>query len=103
MQIFLPLPLSQCLVVWRALGLYTWKHHLHGLPVLAHRVGGVEDAVLDGKTGLLCDPNKPDQLLENLKGLIEKPEKRKELGEAGAAWAAKHSWEKIAQRLYELA
>ena len=75
----------------------------HGLPVLAHRVGGVEDAILDGKTGLLSDPNKPDQLLENLKNLIEKPEKRKELGEAGAAWAAKHSWEKIAQRLYELA
>ena len=44
-----------------------------------------------------------DQLLENLKGLIENPEKRKELGEAGAAWTAKHSWEKIAQRLYELA
>ena len=84
-------------------GIVYLEASFHGLPVLAHRVGGVEDAVLDGKTGLLSDPNKPDQLLENLKGLIEKPEKRKELGEAGAAWAAKHSWEKIAQRLYELA
>ncbi len=75
----------------------------HGLPILANRVGGVEDAVLDGKTGLLCDPQKQNQLQENLKKLIEQPEKRKALGEAGVAWTAKHSWEKIAQRLYELA
>ena len=74
----------------------------HGLPILANRVGGVADAVVDGKTGLLCDPNKPDQLQENLKELIEQPEKRENLGKAGIEWASKHSWKKMAKRLYEL-
>ncbi len=74
----------------------------HGLPILAHCIGGVEDAVVDGKTGLLSDPNKPDQLKENLMKLIEQPEKRKALGEAGVVWATKHNWKKIAKRLYEL-
>ncbi|MEK9773168.1 MAG: glycosyltransferase family 4 protein [Opitutae bacterium] len=73
----------------------------HGLPILAHRVGGVEDAVIDGKTGLLCEPNKQNELLLNLRQLIEQSEKRKELGNAGIKWAAKHSWENIAQKLYK--
>ena len=74
----------------------------HGLPILAHNIGGVEDAVVDGQTGSLCDPNKPDQLQEKLKELIEQPEKRENLGKAGIEWASKHSWKKMAKRLYEL-
>ena len=30
---------------------------------------------MDGQTGSLCDPNKPDQLQEKLKELIEQPER----------------------------
>ena len=59
----------------------------HGLPILAHNIGGVNDAVLDGKTGLLSAPDKPDQLLENLQKLIEQPEERKALGVTGVKWA----------------
>ena len=74
----------------------------HGLPIVAHRVGGVEDAVVDGETGSLCDPAKPHQLTENLRQLIEDPEKRKLLGYAGIKWAGKHSWKHVVEKLYDL-
>jgi phosphatidylinositol alpha-1,6-mannosyltransferase len=74
----------------------------HGLPILAHNIGGVNDAVLDGKTGLLCAPNKPEQILKNLQELIEQPETRKALGFTGYEWATKHSWINVAEKLYNL-
>ena len=72
----------------------------HGLPVLANRTGGVEDAVLDGKTGLLADPEDWRDLSKHLLALIENEDLREKLGEAGARWAQKHSWEKVARQLY---
>ena len=75
----------------------------HGLPILAHRVGGVEDAVINGKTGMLSDPKDPDELSANLRRLIEQPETRKKLGSAGVEWAAKHSWVNVTRKLYRLA
>jgi phosphatidylinositol alpha-1,6-mannosyltransferase len=74
----------------------------HGLPILAHNIGGVNDAALDGETGLLSTPNKPKQLLENLQKLIEQPEVRKAMGVAGVKWATKHRWIDITQKLYRL-
>lgn len=73
----------------------------HGLPILAHRVGGVDNAVIDGKTGVLCEPDKPDQLKEKLRQLIENPEMRMNLGKAGMKWAALHNWKDVAQKLYD--
>jgi len=72
----------------------------HGLPILAHRIGGVEDAVLQNKTGLLADPDKPNELIENLINLLEDAKLRKSLGQAGVQWAAEHDWGEIAKRLY---
>ena len=34
----------------------------HGLPVIAHDVGGVSEAVMEGVTGLLVPPHRPAQL-----------------------------------------
>ena len=39
----------------------------HGLAVLAHRIGGVEDAIKDGKTGILTNLEKPEELENALK------------------------------------
>jgi len=72
----------------------------HGLPVIAHRTGGVEDAVLDGKTGFLVNPDEPAELVKCLGKLIEDNELRKEMGEEGIKWASSHSWEEIAMQIY---
>ncbi len=72
----------------------------HGLPVIAHRTGGVEDAVLDGKTGFLVNPDDPTELVKRLNQLIEDNDLRKKMGEEGTRWASSHSWEEIAMQIY---
>ena len=72
----------------------------YGLPVIATRVGGVEDAVLNGKTGLLSNPEKLDELKQNLLRLIESKKLRKEMGIQGQNWSAQHTWSKIAKEIY---
>ena len=72
----------------------------YGLPIIATRVGGVEDAVLDLKTGLLSDPEKLDELKQNLLSLIKSKKLRKEMGAKGQKWSAQHTWAKIAIEIY---
>jgi len=55
-----------------------------GLPVVATRVGGVHEAVLDGETGRLVPPGDPDALAAALRPLLEAPALRAALGRAGA-------------------
>jgi glycosyltransferase involved in cell wall biosynthesis len=43
----------------------------HGLPIIAHRIGGVEDAVKDGETGILTNPERPKELKDALEALID--------------------------------
>jgi glycosyltransferase involved in cell wall biosynthesis len=35
-----------------------------GVPVLASKIGGVPDLIADGKTGLFCDPARPESFRE---------------------------------------
>jgi len=61
----------------------------------------VEDAVLDGQTGLLADPKNQSEVTEHLLKLIEDRNLREAMGKAGIQWAAKHCWGKVAQALYK--
>jgi len=54
-----------------------------GLPVIGGRSGGVEDAVVDGCTGLLVDPGDVDQVTRALIRLLQDGELRTELGRRG--------------------
>ena len=72
----------------------------HGLPVLANRVGGVEDAVRHEETGLLVDPLSEIDLCHSLERLISDDPLRCKLGENGKRWANRHSWKKVAEKLY---
>jgi len=51
--------------------------------VVATRVGGVPELVEDGITGFLVPPKDPGALAEALQKLIEDPELRWRMGEAG--------------------
>jgi trehalose synthase len=55
-----------------------WK----GRPVVASRVGGIQDQVRDGETGVLVDPRGLDAFAEAVVGLLARP------GEAGRLGAA---------------
>ena len=52
-------------------------------PVVATRVGGLPEVVLDGETGLLVDPGSPDALAGAIQKLMDSPSLRKEMGNAG--------------------
>ncbi|WP_119068957.1 glycosyltransferase family 4 protein [Rubrobacter indicoceani] len=71
----------------------------HGKPVVASGIGGIPDAVEDGVTGLLVEPDDPDLLAKTLLRVIEDKAFAKQLGEAGLKRARSlFSWESVAAR-----
>lgn len=81
-------------------GLVYLEAAAHGLPVVAHDVGGVSEAVQDGETGLLVPPNRPAQLAAAFEKLIHDPELREKLGSAGRRWARQNCWKQSAAALF---
>lgn len=51
------------------------------LPIVAANVGGVPEVIIDGKTGLLVSPNKPDAMAQGLKQIFDDPELAQCLGQ----------------------
>lgn len=81
-------------------GLVYLEAAAHSLPVVAHDVGGVSEAVLDGKTGLLVPPERPIQLAAAFDKLIQDPVLRRQLGAAGHEWAQRNCWKQSAAALF---
>ena len=54
-----------------------------GLPVIAGRGGGTEDAVEHGKTGLLVDPDDPKELEDAIVRLLTDQDEARRMGEEG--------------------
>lgn len=82
-------------------GLVYLEAAAHGLPVVAHDVGGVAEAVSDGVTGLLVPPDRPAQLAAAFEKLIHDPRLREQLGAAGREWARRTCWTQSAAALFE--
>ncbi len=70
-----------------ALPLAAIEAMLARLPVVASDVGSVPEAVLDGETGLLVPPERPDALAAAIRVLIADPERRRRMGDRGRARA----------------
>ncbi|HVS52253.1 MAG TPA: glycosyltransferase family 4 protein [Opitutaceae bacterium] len=84
-------------------GLVYLEAAAHGLPVVAHDVGGVSDAVTDGVTGLLVPPHRPAQLAAAFEKLIHDPALRQKLGAAGREAATRNCWRESAAVLFQSA
>jgi glycosyltransferase involved in cell wall biosynthesis len=68
----------------------------HGRPVVATRVGGLLDLVVDGETGIVVPPRDPAALRSALERLLADQDLRRKLGSAGRDRARTHfSWEKV--------
>ena len=61
-----------------------------GKPVVAANHGGLAEIVVHGKTGLLVEPNSPEQLAEAIQLLAGDKEQRVEMGKRGAKRAREH-------------
>jgi glycosyltransferase involved in cell wall biosynthesis len=75
---------------------------VQGLPVVAGRVGGALDSVVDGVTGLLVDPTDPVEVAEAISRLLTDRQLATRMGRAGSQRARSFAWPKIAQRVEEL-
>ena len=80
-------------------GLVYLEAAAHGLPVVAHDIGGVSEAVRHTETGFLVPEDEPSQLTETFKTLIENKALREKLGAAGKAWAKQNTWTQAAEHL----
>ena len=64
-----------------AFGLVFAEAGAKGKPVIATKVGGIKEIIIDGETGYLVPPASPERLAQALKTLLESPDERKYLGE----------------------
>jgi len=81
-------------------GLVYLEAAAHSLPIVAHNIGGVSEAVRDGVTGLLVTPDRPAELAAAFEKLIHDEGLRHRLGSAGRIWAARNCWEENASTLF---
>lgn len=74
-----------------------------GLPVVATRVGGMGEAVVDGETGILVEPGRPEALAAALRRLLGDAPLRGEMGRAARTRAeAEFSVRTMARRYVTL-
>jgi len=72
-----------------------------GLPVIAGRTGGIPDAVVDGVTGLLVDPENPDEIADSIARIGGDEILRRRMAWEGRRWAEQHDWSLLAPRYLE--
>lgn len=89
--------------LWEGLPLALLKAMGAGLPVVATRVSGSQEAIEDGVNGCLVAPGDPEALARAIIELHQRPELRPRLGEAARRTVAAHySLEAMLQKLEDL-
>lgn len=74
-----------------------------GKPVIAGRSGGIADAVLEGRTGLLVSPDSPEALAEAVCLVLGNKEYAERLGQQGRQRAVREfGWGAIADRVDQI-
>ena len=73
----------------------------YGKPSIGGIYGGEADAIIEGKTGYLCDGNNLNLLYETLLKTLEN-ENYEQLGSNALEFSKNFSWEKIAKKYIEL-
>lgn len=86
-----------CAPWYEPFGLVALEAMACGVPVVASAVGGLVDTVIDGVTGRMVPPRRPDVLAATLRGLLPDVTTRRDLGGAGARRArTRYAWSNIA-------
>jgi phosphatidylinositol alpha-1,6-mannosyltransferase len=73
-----------------------------GKPVVAARSGGIPDAVIDGTTGLLVEPDHQEELTDAIVRVLSNPTVARDLGQNGRRRVVQEaSWDHVSRRLYD--
>jgi len=70
-----------------------------GIPVIATRIGGIPDMMLEGETGFLFEPGNVEELRRGLQVLITDADLRRRMGNAGLEFLKRSgvSWDSTAE------
>ena len=82
--------------VWHeTFGLVAVEAMSHGVPVIASKIGGLQEIVRDGETGLTFEPGNAHDLAEKMRALWAGPERCRSLGEAARKRVETHYSEDV--------
>jgi len=70
-------------------------------PTVGYNVAGLKDSIVDGKTGLLCNPD-PDSCSEAVLSLIKNNGKYELFRKNCSEWSKKFNWEKSSEKGLQL-
>jgi starch synthase len=88
-----------CPSVYEPFGLINLEAMACETPVVASAVGGILEVVVDGETGLLVEPARPDALAAALTRVLANPALGRAMGRAGRRRVEAHfSWSGVAER-----
>ena len=71
-----------CFSIYEAFGLMFLEAGYFHLPICATNVEGIPEVVIDGETGLLCNPNDENAMANNILKLCDEKQLRHKMGEA---------------------
>lgn len=92
-----------CPSIYEPFGLINLEAMACGTPVVASRVGGIPEVVVDGETGWLVEPGDPVALAAALRTALADPGRARRMGEAGRRRVEAHfSWDRIAARTLDV-
>jgi alpha-maltose-1-phosphate synthase len=92
-----------CPSIYEPFGIINLEAMACETPVVATRVGGIKEVVVDGETGLLVPPGDPMKLGQAITQIIEDPKMAARMGQAGRQHVLRDfTWDRIAERTLEL-
>ncbi len=92
-----------CPSVYEPFGIINLEAMACKAPVIASRVGGIKEVVVDGETGFLTPPGDPRELAARIRFALDNPELLVKFKENGRQRVERYfSWESIAKRTVDL-
>ena len=92
-----------CTPAYEPFGITPLEAMACGTPVVAYRVGGLQDTVVDGQTGALVAPGDVAELTRRLQELLADNELRLACGKAARLRTEEHyPWPRIAERIEQV-
>jgi glycosyltransferase involved in cell wall biosynthesis len=64
-----------------------------GVPSIGTRIGGIPEAIIDGKTGKLVESENVEELVQAIQSLLDNPTQLEQMGENARKRAAQLSWD----------
>lgn len=84
-------------------GIVFLEANMYGKPVIAGDTGGVRDAVVDGETGILVDPENTQEIANSILSLLKDKALRKTMGQKGKQRVENEfTWDKQVGKVREL-